>query len=668
MTGTPAVATGETNDDRARFERVDDLLKRAVAALKGDDRPGQLAMAEAVEVALVGGARALIQAGTGTGKSLAYLVPIVAQAVRDDARIVISTATLALQRQIVSHDLPLVLDALEPALGARPPVALLKGRANYLCRHRLAGGYPAPDDAMDLGVPVPTSTLGREIARLAAWADETPTGDRDDLDPGVSARAWAQVSVGGRECLGSTCPAAADCFAENALAKARAANVVVTNHAMLAIEATSHDVLGARDALVVDEAHELVSRITSSATSDITVHRIEAAARAARRCGVGVERLEDAGRAFDRAIDTLRVGRISGGVPEPLSAALAATREAAREVLRGVEASKEKDAATAKVAAGALTEIVDIADSVLTGGDGLVVWLAPPDGDYGASVPERLLAAPLDVAGLIRGRLLDECAAVFTSATMTLGGTFDAMAAQLGVDDPVTLDAGSPFDYPRQGILYVASHLDRPGQGGIGVDALEELGTLIEAAGGRTLGLFSSHRAAQDATDAMRARLDVPVLYQRDDQVSTLLARFREDPRACLFGSTMLWQGVDLPGDTCQLVVIDRIPFPRPDDPIAQARTEAVEARGGNGFMAVSATHAALLLAQGAGRLIRTLTDRGVVAVLDSRLATARYGSFLARSLPPLWPTTDRVTVLEALRRLDGGVWNLGDTTQRDQT
>ena len=496
------------------------------------------------------------------------------------------------------------------------------------------------------------------MARLNTWADQTETGDRDDLEPGVSARAWSLASVGGRECLGSACPLVSDCFAERALDMARAAQIVVTNHAMLAIEATSHDVLGPRDALIVDEAHELVQRITSGATNELTARRIEAAARAARRCGVKIESLDAAARAFELAIDRLRVGRLAPFVPNALGEVLSDVRREAREALRGVEGAREDDPAAAKLAPAALGEVIDLIDAVVTDGAGaqLVVWLAPPDGDYGATVPERLLAAPLDVAGLVRTRLVDDTAAIFTSATLALGGSFDAMTSQLGLKDPTTLDAGSPFDYAGQGILYVASHLDRPGPGGIGADALDELADLISAAGGRTLGLFSSHKAAQDATDAMRARLDVPILYQKDDQVSTLLARFREDPRTCLFGSTTLWQGVDLPGDTCQLVVIDRIPFPRPDDPIAQARTEAIDARGGNGFMSVSAAHAALLLAQGAGRLIRTLTDRGVVAVLDSRLATARYGGFLARSLPPLWPTTDRVAVLEALRRLDGRV------------
>jgi ATP-dependent DNA helicase DinG len=224
----------------------------------------------------------------------------------------------------------------------------------------------------------------------------------------------------------------------------------------------------------------------------------------------------------------------------------------------------------------------------------------------------------------------------------------------VGVDDYTSLDAGSPFDYRSQGMLYVAAHLPRPASGGISTEALDELEALIRAAGGRTLGLFSSHKAALAAAEAMRERLDVPILYQLDDQLATLVTQFRDDPQACLFGSTALWQGIDLPGATCALVVIDRIPFPRPDDPITQARTEAVAQNGGNGFMEVSATHAALLLAQGAGRLIRTHTDRGVVAVLDSLLASARYGGFLARSMPGLWPTSDRATVLAALDRLNG--------------
>jgi ATP-dependent DNA helicase DinG len=214
------------------------------------------------------------------------------------------------------------------------------------------------------------------------------------------------------------------------------------------------------------------------------------------------------------------------------------------------------------------------------------------------------------------------------------------------------IDVGSPFDYARQGICYVAARLPAPGRDPATEAQLDEIEALVRAAGGRTLGLFSSRRAAQAAAEAMRQRLDVPVLAQGDDQLPTLVGQFTDDPATCLFGTLSLWQGVDVPGPTCRLVLIDRIPFPRPDDPVSAARSEAVAKAGGNGFMAVAAAHAALLLAQGAGRLIRTADDRGVVAVLDPRLVTARYGTYLARSLPPFWRTTDRDVVLGALARL----------------
>jgi ATP-dependent DNA helicase DinG len=216
------------------------------------------------------------------------------------------------------------------------------------------------------------------------------------------------------------------------------------------------------------------------------------------------------------------------------------------------------------------------------------------------------------------------------------------------------LDVGSPFDYARQAILYVAGHLPAPGRDGLAEAQLAEIAELVRAAGGRTLGLFSSRRAAETAAVALRERVpEVPVWCQGDAQLPELARRFVEDPQTCLFGTLSLWQGVDLPGATCQLVIIDRIPFPRPDDPLMSARARAVARRGGNGFMAVSATHAALLLAQGTGRLIRRGTDRGVVALLDPRLVTARYGSFLAASLPPMWRTNDSGVVRCALARLD---------------
>jgi ATP-dependent DNA helicase DinG len=266
--------------------------------------------------------------------------------------------------------------------------------------------------------------------------------------------------------------------------------------------------------------------------------------------------------------------------------------------------------------------------------------------------------APVSVAGPLRSRLFGTRTVVLTSATLALGGTFDAVARSLGLGPPDTgvwqgIDVGSPFDYARQAILYVARHLPSPGRDGPGEQVWEELSELMQAAGGRTLGLFSSRRAAEAAASEMRERVDFPVLCQGDDTTATLVRSFAEDAESCLFGTLSLWQGVDVPGSSCQLVVIDRLPFPRPDDPLATARQEAVSRAGGNGFMTVAAGQAALLLAQGSGRLIRTMQDRGVVAVLDSRLATARYAGFLRASLPPFWSTTDREVALAALRRID---------------
>jgi len=281
-----------------------------------------------------------------------------------------------------------------------------------------------------------------------------------------------------------------------------------------------------------------------------------------------------------------------------------------------------------------------------------------------------LRVAPLTVAGLLRSRLFERSTTVLTSATLTVGGSFDAMAGAWGLtsgpenpadsDNPKKpqirwrgIDVGSPFNHAKSGILYVAAHLPPPGRDGTGSpEQLDEIAGLITAAGGRTLGLFSSMRAARTAAETMRERLDTPVLCQGDDSTTTLVKRFAEDPETSLFGTLSLWQGVDVPGPSLSLVLIDRIPFPRPDDPLLTARQRRVAARGGNGFMAVAASHAALLLAQGAGRLLRSADDRGVVAVLDSRMATARYAGYLRASLPPFWSTTDPVQVRQALQRL----------------
>lgn len=688
MTSLPDAPTAPTSAER--IPDVEELLDLAVGELGGGRRDGQHRMAVAVGEAIEKGEHLLVQAGTGTGKSLGYLVPAVRHAVAAGSKVIISTATLALQRQVMTRDLPLVAKAVAPQLPREPRIALLKGWHNYLCVHKVGGGYPADEPTLfDLpgGEDHPRTeepgaaggarrkqdgaTLADHVRRLHEWAGETETGDRDDLVPGVPDRAWRQVSVTAMECLGGKCPMLAECFPDKARAASRDADVVVTNHAMLGIAATgSPGVLPEHDVVVVDEAHELTDRVTSSATVDLSMASVENAARLARRhAGTNTDTLDAAAQALGTLLVTAPAERFPTGLPDELRMAVGAVRDAAREVLstlkpeagggKGQPAGQPEPGL--KMAQGAMLQLFETAERMAsqdTTAD--VLWCSRPDngwGGFGDNVT-RLHAAPLHVAGLIRTHLLGEATGVFTSATLALGGTFEPVAGTLGLkgeDAPPWhgLDAGSPFDYPRQGILYIARHLPAPGREPTTEAQLDEIAELITAAGGRTLGLFSSRRAANAAAEAMRERLDLPILAQGDDQLPTLVRQFAEDPATCLFGTLSLWQGVDVPGPSCQLVLIDRIPFPRPDDPVKAARARAVEQAGGNGFMAVSAQHAALLLAQGAGRLVRSMDDRGVVAVLDPRLATARYASFLTRSMPGFWPTTDSALVRAALARLD---------------
>jgi ATP-dependent DNA helicase DinG len=628
-------------------------------------------MAEAVAHAFASGEHLAVQAGTGTGKSLAYLVPAIARAVADDAPVVVSTATIALQRQLVDRDLPRLADALAAALPRKPTFALLKGRRNYLCLNKIHSG-PTEDEPQDeLFSAAAVSALGRDVVRLTKWASETETGDRDEVRPGVPERSWSQVSVSARECLGAArCPYGIDCFAEKARAKAAEADIVVTNHALLAIDAIAEaTVLPEHDFLIVDEAHELTDRVTSVATGELTPGPLGVAVRRAARL-VGPEltqRLEASVATFASAIHDAEPGRIDF-LDAELGTYLTALRDAAAAARSAIDPKPaDPQAAAARTEAiAALTEIADTAARVLDSfGPAIpdrtdVVWLDHEEQRGGPARPATtipvLRVAPLTVGALLAERVFGTSTAVLTSATLTVGGSFESMADAWGLTETTKwqgLDVGSPFDHAKSGILYIAAHLPPPGRDGAGASAqLEEIAGLIEACGGRTLGLFSSMRAARAAAEAMREQLDTPVLCQGDDGTAALIEQFAADPTTSLFGTLSLWQGVDVPGPSCSLVIIDRIPFPRPDDPLLTARQRAVAARGGNGFMTVAASHAALLLAQGAGRLLRRTDDRGVVAVLDSRMATARYSGYLRASLPPFWTTTDPDVVRQALTRL----------------
>jgi ATP-dependent DNA helicase DinG len=673
---------------------VVELLAAAVRDIGGAERPGQVAMAEAVRHAIETSEHLAVQAGTGTGKSLAYLVPAVRHAVTTGSTIVVATATIALQRQLIDRDLPRLVAALKPLLEREPVFAILKGRRNYLCLHRQKGGVADdPQDALfDPADTGPTSPLGRQVKRLHEWADQTTTGDRDELVPGVPEAAWRQVSVSAQECIGAQrCPFGSRCFAEKARDAAARADIVVTNHALLAIDATSEiDVLPDHDVVIIDEAHDLVDRVTSATTGELSGPAVDTAARRAGRlteAGAAgamegsatavAERLREAAAAL--AID---LGDAPAGRLDELSGTLAATlnsvQDAAGACLEAIQASaatEDEDPqkmAAARVTLASLDDLQRTASRILDAfGEQIteraeVVWLDRPFGED-TRRPPTLRVAPLEVGRVLRNRLFAQRTVALTSATLALGGSFAPLAIQWGLpppggwpssagdEEPMTwqgLDVGSPFDHPRSGILYVARHLPPPGRDQLHEAYLTELQELIAAAGGRTLGLFSSMRAARQAAGALRERISQPLLCQGDDLTAQLVRQFAEDEPACLFGTLSLWQGVDVPGNSLQLVVIDRIPFPRPDDPLASARQRAVAAHGGNGFMTVAASHAALLLAQGAGRLLRTMTDRGVVAVLDPRLVTARYGDFLRASLPPFWTTTDPSLVRAALRRL----------------
>jgi ATP-dependent DNA helicase DinG len=653
---------------------VPELLATAVAALGGSERSGQQEMAAAVARAFETEEHLVVQAGTGTGKSLAYLVPAIVHALDDDSPVVVSTATIALQRQLVDRDLPRLVDSLADALPRRPQFALLKGRRNYLCLNKIHNGGAADDEEPhdrpqeELFNPMAVSALGRDVQRLTEWASSTESGDRDDLKPGVPDRSWSQVSVSARECLGVTrCPFGTECFSERARSRAGRADVVVTNHALLAIDAVAESaVLPEHALLVVDEAHELVDRVTSVATAELTSASLGVAARRIARLVDPelIQRLDATTANFASVIHDGTPGRIDR-LDEELATYLRALRDVATAARSAIDTTNDPKAASARAeAVAALSEISDTTSRVLESfGPAIpdrtdVVWLEHEE-IRGSSRPV-LRVAPLSVAGLLRSRVFSRSTVVLTSATLTIGGSFDAMATAWGLtaedgDDAHWrgVDVGSPFQHAKAGILYVAAHLPPPGRDGTGsAEQLSEIAGLITAADGRTLGLFSSMRAARAAAEAMRERLSTPVLCQGDDSTSALVEQFSADPQTSLFGTLSLWQGVDVPGPSLSLVLIDRIPFPRPDDPLLGARQRAVAARGGNGFMAVAANHAALLLAQGSGRLLRRVTDRGVVAVLDSRMVTAGYGGYLRASLPPFWQTTNGDQVRQALQRL----------------
>jgi len=658
-------------DNRTQVRKA---LDAAVLAIGGEPREGQIEMAEAVANALSDRHHLLVQAGTGTGKSLAYLVP----ALVHGKKVLVATATLALQRQLVERDLPRIKGALEKELKRELTFAVYKGVGNYLCLQKMNSGAGDPDGEvlMDIGA------LEKDAKRLRAWA-ETPgvSGDRDDA-PDVDRRVWYANSVSGRECIGKDeCAFGSQCFAANAKAKAQTADVVVTNHTLLAIEIVdSHPILPERDAVILDEAHEFMDRTTQAVTEELTAGRVERAAKMAKKHlpGKASDAFQKAADLFAEAVndfaddvrkDPTKAGRLPE-LPSQLEAPIRKVKDAAKAVVELINADADvidpdSMAERARVK-GATNEVQQTAAKMLKPSVHQVMWFEPNF--------STLYLAPLSVSAVLRKNLLTETPVIATSATLSIGKSFNQIAESIGFlvgkdfeddefekgeIDPANLqmlDVGSPFDFANQGMLYLPRDIPEPGRDGPSKEALEELAELIDAAGGRTLALFSSWRGVELADEYLRKVLkELPIgiiTQKRGDSVGALVEKFAKDETSILLGTISLWQGIDVPGPACTLVAIDRIPFPRPDEPVMSARAAEADAAGGSGFMQVSLPRAALLLAQGTGRLIRSIDDRGVVAILDSRITTKRYGSTLLNSMPPFWRTSDGAVIRDSLKRL----------------
>jgi ATP-dependent DNA helicase DinG len=684
---------------------VTTTLDKVAASLPGggESRPGQAEMAQAVGRAMGSRRHLVVQAGTGTGKSLAYLIP----AALAGEKVVVATATKALQDQLAGKDLPLVAASLDHEL----TFSVLKGRSNYLCLQRASevggtgqqlsmgaegeAGAVDPPDADDTltgrggGGRLDVGRLGDQVRRLLRWGQDTPTGDRAELDFEPHFRAWAMVSTTARECPGAfRCPSGQDCFAEGARARAAAADVVVVNtHLYGAHLASGGSVLPAHDVVVFDEAHEVEEVMTDSLGLEIGPGRFRALATGAR--GVidsdspgaqsALDLLSEVGDHLQRVLQPLVGKRIPQSAvtgagpagPGPAGAGEEGAEEAGSDgnrggdgpglgevvvlatgrlerlvgLLRESERQAGDDEATADrtrrdrilLAAGHLSEDLN---RLLALGDDDVAWV-----DGGQRSPS-LRVSPIDVGPILSEQLWSTTTAILTSATIPIG-----LVDRLGLPSDRTdqLDVGSPFDYRDHALLYVAKSLPDRRRPESEPAIHDELEVLITAAGGRTLALFTSWRAMTAALEALRPRLPFDLLAQADLPKPALLEAFRTNESSCLFATLGFWQGVDLPGRTLSLVTIDRIPFPRPDDPVLQARRD----RAGSGaFGAVDLPRAGTLLAQGAGRLIRSADDRGVVAVLDSRLATASYRAALLARVPPMKRTLNRAEVIAFLARV----------------
>lgn len=610
-----------------------EALAAVVAELPGggEVREGQREMAEAVEAAIESGTHLVVEAGTGTGKTLAYLLP----AIRSHGKTVVATATKALQDQVAAKDLPF----LEDRVGGFT-WAVLKGRSNYVCRQRVQELLDDREGKLDIATDDPG------LVSVLEWAESTEVGDRAELAVEPRGPVWDSVSVGSDECPGAAkCPKGETCFAEGARRRAAEADVVVVNTYLYGTHlAAGGVILPPHDLVVLDEAHRFEEVISSTAGSELTAGRVNAATYAIGRVIADDTLMSEIlaiATKLGEVLDEL-VGQRLDPPPKALVTQLTRLRpklDQAAAALRKVPDSQPDVVARRNRASQQLTGLLQDLTAATVVPTGSVAWV---EGRPGSA---RLRIAPIDVAALLSDVLWDETTAVLCSATIP-----PKLPERLGMPRATTvLDVGSPFDYEHHAVLYCAAGLPDPRNAGRADAVHDEIETLIEAAGGRTMALFTSWRAMQEAVEELRKRLDTEIIAQGELPKPALLERFAAEPETSVFATLSFWEGVDVPGPSLSCVIIDKLPFARPDDPLLEARREQV---GRDAFGLIDLPRAVTLLAQGAGRLIRTSTDKGVVAVLDPRLATASYRWDLVRGLPPMRRTKDQAEVVEYLRSL----------------
>jgi len=649
------------------------LLSAHVTRTGGERREAQEAMFTAVDSAIEDKHHLAVQAGTGTGKSYAYLLPVA----DTDGRTVIATATNQLSEQLVSHDLPEVQQTLRDT-GSDMEFALLKGRANYLClakmeQIRMLEGDPNAQPDSDAS----QSSREQSAADLYAWAEDTETGDRSEAPP-VRDDIWASYSSTSTECPGaSRCPFASDCFTEKARAAARKADIVVTNHALVAQSFHAPDddesdgpIFGKVDRIVIDEAHDWADALTSALSKQVSPHRLVQRLDAAR---ISLELGDDSDpdALVDAAVDawddvsaTLRDAPVDEAIdvwPNGFAEFVRLAGISTRKVIRALERIEEKHTdgpdidRLRRILADLISGMATL-DAAVSADDEYAVWLASAAEEDAVT----LHVAPIQVGDLFAERVKNR-QVVLTSATLALAGDFSPFLRRLGLEsNAVTLDVGSPYNYAQQGMLYIPQD---PFPEPVGAEraehraaVLDETVRLVTAAGGRTLALFTTKRGAEEAAARLRDELPgLTILNQGEKPAKVLVEEFIAEETSVLCATMGLWQGISAEGPTCSLVIIDKLAFAPPSDVLLQSQKQRVTQAGRDAFTEVLVAGVTMKAAQAAGRLIRTSTDRGVVAILDPRLLSKRYGSLVIRSLPPFNVYTDGFRVEQALERLTGG-------------